>query len=290
MKQLSILALTLALTFAASAQNKLLTIQEAVLKGRTALAPKRLTGLAFIPDSKKLYYIDKTDIKILSAETGKELSSLSMSALNKKLAEAAADTLAALEKISWKNGNEFYFNNKKGEWLYSTDKATLAKSEPKFSGNAPENMEESGQEGVFSYVENNNVFVSVKGQVKQVTDDGSYQVVNGKSVHRDEFGITKGTFWSPKGNLLAYYRMDQSDVTDYPIIDWTTYPAGNKNIKYPMAGNKSHYVTLYIYDVRTGTSFAITTAGPKDQYLTNVAWSPDEKRIYMAILNREQNH
>jgi dipeptidyl-peptidase-4 len=143
---------------------------------------------------------------------------------------------------------------------------------------------------VFSFVENNNVFVSVKGQVKQVTKDGSYEIVNGKSVHRDEFGITKGTFWSPKGNYLAYYRMDQSDVTDYPIIDWTTYPAGNKNIKYPMAGNKSHYVTLHIYDVKTGTSYAVTTGGPKDQYLTNVAWSPDEQKIYIAILNREQNH
>lgn len=276
--------------FTLPAQDKLLTIQEAVLKGRTSLAPRRLAGLAFIPGSKKLFYIDKNEIKIVSAETGKELSSLSMSALNKKLAEAATDTLAALDKITWKNESAFSFSNKKGEWLYTTDKATLAKSEPKYSGSTPEHMEESGVEGVFSFVENNNVFVSVKGQVKQVTKDGSYEIVNGKSVHRDEFGITKGTFWSPKGNYLAYYRMDQSDVTDYPIIDWTTYPAGNKNIKYPMAGNKSHYVTLHIYDVKTGTSYAVTTGGPKDQYLTNVAWSPDEQKIYIAILNREQNH
>ena len=28
---------------------------------------------------------------------------------------------------------------------------------------------------------------------------------------------------------------------------------------------------------------------PKEKYLTNIAWSPDEKSIYIAELNREQN-
>ncbi|KAK6019944.1 hypothetical protein OSTOST_14408, partial [Ostertagia ostertagi] len=88
----------------------------------------------------------------------------------------------------------------------------------------------------------------------------------------------------------AYYRMDQSDVTDYPIIDWTSYPAKNVNIKYPMAGNKSHYVTLHVYDLKSKKTTLIKTEGPKEQYLTNVSWSPDEKKIYIAVLNREQNH
>jgi dipeptidyl-peptidase-4 len=108
-------------------------------------------------------------------------------------------------------------------------------------------------------------------------------------VHRDEFGIHKGLYWSPNGNALAFYKMDQTDVTDYPIVDWSVYPAQNKNIKYPMAGNKSHYVTLHVYNLKSGKTTAINTTGPKDQYLTNVSWSPDEKKIYIAILNREQN-
>ena len=35
-------------------------------------------------------------------------------------------------------------------------------------------------------------------------------------------------------------------VTDYPIIDWSVTPAENHNIKYPMAGNKSHEVSIGI--------------------------------------------
>ena len=52
-----------------------------------------------------------------------------------------------------------------------------------------------------------------------VSHDGSREIVYGQSVHRDEFGIKKGTFFSNDGNKLAFYRMDQSMVTDYPQVN-----------------------------------------------------------------------
>lgn len=271
-------------------QNQLLTIQDAIWKGRTSLAPKRLQALGFIPDSKKISYIEKNELITLSAETGKTLTSLSTVSFNKKLMKSALDTVSAFEGVRWINENEFYFTNKKGEWVYSLPKDTVTKSERKQSDFTLENLENFKEGELFAYVNSNNIFVSVNGKVNQVTTDGSYEIVNGKSVHRDEFGINKGLFWSTNGNALAYYRMDQSDVNDYPIIDWTTYPAKNKNIKYPMAGNKSHYVTVFVYNIKNNTSIQIKTEGPKDQYLTNISWSPDEKHIYIAVLNREQNH
>jgi dipeptidyl-peptidase 4 len=270
-------------------QEKLLTIQEAILKGRTSLAPKRLQGLGFIPGSRKLAYIDKNELIVVNSENGKILSSLSTVSFNKQLAAGSMDTIAGWEGIKWKSEKEFYYQNKKGEFVYSVDKKKASKSERKSADNTLENLDEFKEGEVYAYVKDNNVFLSVNGQVKQVTTDGSYEIVNGKSVHRDEFGIHKGTYWSPNGNALAYYRMDQTDVTDYPIIDWSVYPAGNKNIKYPMAGTKSHYVALHIYDIKRGTSIKINTEGPKEQYLTNIAWSPDENRIYIAVVNREQN-
>jgi dipeptidyl-peptidase-4 len=106
----------------------------------------------------------------------------------------------------------------------------------------------------------------------------------------EEFGISKGIFWSNSGKLLAFYRMDQSMVADYPIIDWTTRPAHNVNIKYPMAGDKSHQVTLGVYNAETKNVVYIKTGEPVEQYLTNIAWSPDDKYVYIAVLNREQNH
>jgi dipeptidyl-peptidase 4 len=290
MKKFILALIVIAVSGATIAQNKLLTIQEAVLKGRTTLAPKRLTNLGFVAGSKKIAYIDKNELIIVEAASGKVLSTLSTVAFNKTLAAGSMDTVTAFEGLKWKSENEFYFANKKGEWLYALDKKTVAKSERKTADATLENLDEFEAGVTYAWVSDNNLFVNVNGNKQQVSKDGSYEIVYGKSVHRDEFGIHKGTYWSPKGNYLAYYRMDQTDVTDYPIIDWSVYPAKNKNIKYPMAGNKSHYVTLHIYDVKKNSSIQIKTEGPKEQYLTNIAWSPDETKIYIAIVNREQNH
>lgn len=291
MKFRSILLIT-AILFAVRSrcQEKMLTIQDAVLKGRTTLAPKRLQELGFAGDSRKIAYIDKNQLVLVDADNGKVISSMSTVDFNKHLSSGSMDTIAGWQGVRWKNDKEFWYVNKKGEFLYSMDKKKSLKSDRKQSDNSLENLDEFREGEIFAYVQNNNVYVNVNGKAQQVTTDGSYEIVNGKSVHRDEFGIHKGTYWSPKGSALAYYRMDQHDVTDYPIIDWSKYPAVNKNVKYPMAGNKSHYVTLHIYDLKRGSSIKVNTEVPAEQYLTNIAWSPDESKIYIAILNREQNH
>lgn len=272
-----------------TSQNKILTIQDAILKGRSTLGPKQLQGLGFIAETSKIALADKNQLNVLSAD-GKTISTLSLSIFNKTLTVNSLDTLASFAGLKWKNDTEFYFNTKKSEWLYHLQNKTIVKSERKISDPSLDNLDEFKAGEIYAYVNNNNVFIGANGETTQVTKDGAYEIVNGKSVHQNEFGIHKGTYWSPNGNYLAYYRMDQSDVNDYPIIDWSVYPAKNSNIKYPMAGNKSHYVTLWIYDLKKKSSFQIKTEGPKEQYLTNIAWSPDETKIYIAVLNREQNH
>ncbi|MCE3228405.1 MAG: prolyl tripeptidyl peptidase [Bacteroidetes bacterium] len=270
-------------------QEKLLTIQEAVLKGRTVLAPKRLQVM-FVPESNNFSYTNNDTIKLSSNADAKAKYVISRTELNSVLKKDGKDTLSSLGMITWKNTNRFYFVNKQGEWLYSIDKKTISASDQKATPPGLDSINEFKKGEIYSYSKGNDVVVVKEGKETQITKDGSYTIVNGKSVHRDEFGIEKGTFWSPKGNMLAFYRMDQSDVKDYPIIDWTSYPAKNRNIKYPMAGNSSHYVTLGIYDLTKGTTTFVKTEGPKDQYLTNIAWSPDEKKIYIVIVNRAQNH
>ncbi|MBF1149482.1 MAG: DPP IV N-terminal domain-containing protein, partial [Cloacibacterium normanense] len=74
------------------------------------------------------------------------------------------------------------------------------------------------------------------------------------------------------------------------IIDWSVTPAENHNIKYPMAGNKSHEVSIGIFDVKTQTKKFLNIEGDKEQYLTCVTWSPDSQSIFVAVLNRGQNH
>ena len=271
------------------AQEKLLTIQEALWKGRTVLAPKRLQSLAFINGTDKYTYVINDELLVGDNKTGKSQSVLSLKEMNSNLKIAKKDTLPSLTTVYWKNRSQFYFSNSKGEMIYDLDKKVILDTDRSSQETTLESYDKS-KTGAYTFCKNDNLFVVKDGKEIQVTTDGSKDIVyTGKNVHQNEFGINGGTFWSSNGNYLAFYRMDQSDVTDYPIIDWSSRPAKNVNIKYPMAGNKSHYVTLGIYDLKKNQTIYIKTEGDKEQYLTNVAWSPDEKHIYIAVLSRTQN-
>ena len=141
-----------------------------------------------------------------------------------------------------------------------------------------------------AYVEDHQLYVvDGEGKKHQLSTDGSREIVYGQSVHRNEFGITKGTFWSPDGQRLAFYRMDQSMVQDYPQVDIFPREATYEPDKYPMAGMTSHKVTVGVYDLRTEKTIYLQAGDPTDRYFTNIAWSPDGNAIYMFELNRDQN-
>lgn len=152
-------------------------------------------------------------------------------------------------------------------------------------------VDESANPGAMAFVRDNNLYVRTSdGRELQVSTDGSREIVYGQSVHREEFGITKGTFWNPQGSLLAFYRMDQSMVTDYPQVDISARIAAYKPDKYPMAGETSHVVSVGVFDPSTSKTIYLQTASPIDRYFTNISWSPDGKTIYVQELNRDQNH
>lgn len=151
-----------------------------------------------------------------------------------------------------------------------------------------------------AYVKDYNLFVrTADGVEHQISNDASREILYGTSVHRDEFGWSKGTFWSPDGGKLLFTRMDQSMVSDYPQViipevDWQP-EEGQSRIatpapdKYPMAGEKMHKVTLGVYDVKTGQTVYLKAGDPTDRYFTNPAWSPDGRTVYLFELNRDQN-
>ncbi|MBE6249121.1 MAG: S9 family peptidase [Prevotella sp.] len=141
-----------------------------------------------------------------------------------------------------------------------------------------------------AYVKDHQLFVrDADNKEQKLTADGSRDIVYGQSVHRNEFGIDKGLFWSPNGMRLAFYRMDQSKVTDYPQVDIFQRSATYEPDKYPMAGETSHQVTVGIYDLHTQQTIYLQAGNPTDRYFTNIAWAPDGNTLYMFELNRDQN-
>lgn len=151
-----------------------------------------------------------------------------------------------------------------------------------------------------AYVKDYNLFVrTADGVEHQISNDASREILYGTSVHRDEFGWSKGTFWSPNGEKLLFTRMDQTMVSDYPQVvipevDWQPEESQSRIAtpapdKYPMAGEKMHKVTLGVYDMKTGQTVYLKAGDPTDRYFTNPAWSPDGRTVYLFELNRDQN-
>ena len=177
------------------------------------------------------------------------------------------------------NGKErilYDFQKKTVVWRQESSKQAFADWSPKSKAVA--------------YVQDNQLHImDGEGHVVKLYEDGSREIVYGQSVHRNEFGIEKGTFWSPDGLRLAFYRMDQSMVTDYPQVDVFPREATYEPDKYPMAGMTSHKVTVGVYDLKTKNTIYLDAGDPTDRYFTNIAWSPDAKTIYMFELNRRQN-
>ena len=136
--------------------------------------------------------------------------------------------------------------------------------------------------------------VDGEGIVTQISTDGSREIVYGQAVHRNEFGIDGGLFFSPDGQRLAFYRMDQSMVTDYPQVNIDPRIASYEPDKYPMAGMTTHQVKVGIFDLGTRKTIYLDTPAPTGRldeisYFTNITWSPDSKYLFLQELNRDQN-
>lgn len=264
------------------AQKKNVTMEDAVLGLSTNLRIENLNQVQWIPNQNA--YTQNVKTSYGEALIKKEVPSLKTDTIFR----SSQFENKRIPSLNWINDKQAYYSTKTGYKTITT--AGQQTDWLKLPDNA-ENIEFDATNNQVGYVIDNNLFfVDKAGKTHQITKDGKYEIVNGKSVHQNEFGIHKGIFISPKGNLVAFYRMDQTVVTDYPIIDWSVQPAVNKNIKYPFAGTKNHTVTLGVYNPATQKTTFLETHPEVDHYLTSVTWSPDEKHIYIALLSRNQKH
>lgn len=276
-----LLAAALLFLHPAFAQNRQYTMAEATNGLRASLAPKNISSPAWRPGTHELYYRNPDGILKVLRPGSSDTS-------------VGAETAAFHRRgFQWLSTNSGYTFSKDTLSVYSWNPGAMTAPSkrnqvlPKESAG----LEFAPEGGAYAFTVDNNLWYGdARTAPHAITSDTNIDIISGQAVHRNEFGIEKGIFFSPKGNLLAYYRMDQTMVEDYPVIDWAPVPAKNTNIKYPFAGRTSHQVTLQILNPKTDQTTPILTEGPKDQYLTCITWSPDERYIYIAILNRAQNH
>ncbi|NDV65690.1 S9 family peptidase [Bacteroides sp. 224] len=217
----------------------------------------------------------------VNPKTGKETLLLTRRQVN----EALENKLPHLYTVQlpWPGEKKILIGQAKGYVIYDFEKHALDQTFARKERAA--NLDFNLQSKHTAYTINNNLYVDQT----EVTNEPE-GVVCGQPVHRNEFGISKGTFWSPKGNLLAFYRMDESMVTQYPLVDITQRIGTVNNIRYPMAGMPSHKVTVGVYNPENQKTIYLDAGDPTDRFFTNISWAPDEKSIYLIEVNRNQNH
>lgn len=279
---------TFFLSFAAISQNKLFTIDEAVIGAYRAMYANDLTSIQWRTND-IFTYIKGPNLYQQSIKNEKETIAIYGNSLFEITRDSAFNSFMMFPEYTWENKDVCWIinGNKAAEIDLKAKKVLTLLSLP----DTAENIDINYDSKCAAYTIANNLWVCYSnGNKVAISNESNTGIVYGKTVHRNEFGIEKGTFWSSTGKLLAFYRMDESMVTEYPLVDISTRIAQEKPIRYPMAGMKSHEVTVGVFNTETQKIVYLKTGEPKEQYLTNIAWTPDDKYICIAVLNREQNH
>ena len=267
-------------------QKKQLTLDQAVLQQHRALGAETLPSFQWIPTTDSYTYLNSyTKLMKASVSNTKAVEIISIEEVNKVL-NAKLNWFSGFE---WKDKTTFYVND--GFKFYSFNITSKTGKLLYDLGETAENPTVQTTKENIAYTIENNLFVyQPDGKKIVITENADKNIVSGQTYARSEFGINNGIFWSPKGSLLAFAQKDESEVADYPLLNINTTPGSLTSIKYPMAGQKSEKPRIGIYNFATKSTVFILPQGKTDDYLTNVAWTPDEKFVIIAEVNREQNH
>ena len=271
-----------------SAQDKLFTLEDLNFGGKN-YANLRAKNMWLTWWGEKLIQTDVEECFTIDTKTGKKRLLFTLEDINKWAGSNEDTHVRHLinARFPYPDKPIVALGNRKAFILLDFEAKTIVWQD---SISGQEANDWNSESRATAYVENHQLYVADgEGKKRQLSSDGSREIVYGQSVHRNEFGIRKGTFWSPKGNRLAFYRMDQSMVTDYPQVDIFPRSASYEPDKYPMAGMTSHKVTVGVYDIKSDKTIYLQAGNPIDRYFTNITWSPDESTVYMFELNRKQN-
>ena len=286
MNKYLLVAIGFFITCTVAGQTKTISLEDAVMQQGRMFRADKLLGFQWIPKTNKYFYFEDTYRKLVSAsaENNQPKEVVKLSDLNKAL----GTKLTSFYGVEYKNEDILLVNN--GESIYeysiSTGKSSKVVDLPTDAANTAFDKTKSH----LAYTLENNLYLLPKnGKAIAITSEKDKAIVSGDVFARSEFGISKGIFWSPKSSAIAFYQKDESEVADYPLLDVTETPGKLINLKYPMTGQKSEKPRVGIYNIATGKTVFISPMGNSDDYLTNLTWTPDDKFVLIAEVNRGQN-
>ncbi len=263
------LLIGLGMALSLSAQDKELSLKDAVIGQWREFYPNRLANLQWRTGTDLVTYCSEDGGQLMQRGVNDKTAELlfDQAAVNAALGEE----LASIPRIRWESKDVFHLDYQGTTFQLRWDSKKLTVENRLSSPTSVENAASHLASGQVAYTRDNNVYLQTKaGKEVAITNSEDPNIVSGQAIARQEFGITKGLFWSPSGSQLAFYQKDESKVSDYPLLDISTTPGTLRNIKYPMAGQGSEKASVGIYNTTTQKTTYLQVTGPEDQYLTNL--------------------
>ncbi len=267
-------SLLILLPFFAAAQKKQVTLED-IYKNRT------FTSEQINPDFMKDRSRPEINAKDLKDENGKPFDRV------EDVIYSPTDTNLALIR----RGVEQIYRRSSKSFLYLYNRATkdlkLLENEkvlhPTFS---PDGRN-------IAYVLNNNlaIYWIDAHNKKFITSDGKWNnIINGNCdwVYEEEFEFTQAYQWSPKGNYIAYYRFDESNVKEYEFTKFDNSYNSQYSYKYPKAGEQNSKVEIHIYEVNSGKDVR-ARFDTGDIYIPRIKWTQDDRSLVVYWMNRHQD-
>ena len=109
-------------------------------------------------------------------------------------------------------------------------------------------------------------------------------------VYEEELETRSNYFWSPDSKAIAYLQMNETNVPQYPLVDWIPVHASVEMQRYPQPGDANPDVRVGVVSAHGGkTGWMKLPVRPGDDYIPRFGWV-DEKTLWVEVLTRDHKH
>jgi dipeptidyl-peptidase-4 len=165
-------------------------------------------------------------------------------------------------------------------WLYSLADGSLKQLGKSLQASSMMFAKFSPDGNKVAYVSNYNLYAEdiVSGSIKQLTNDGTRQLINGTFdwAYEEEFFCRDGFRWSPDSKQLAYWQIDAKNTKDYEMLNTTDsiYPKVIP-VEYPVAGEAPSPYRIGVADINTAQTkwMDIPTDPVLQTYVPRMEWA-----------------
>ncbi|HXJ47473.1 MAG TPA: DPP IV N-terminal domain-containing protein [Candidatus Dormibacteraeota bacterium] len=284
--------------------GKPLTVER--IYSQPSLSGRLLSGMSWTPNGASVSYLET---KGYGKEARKELWSVSAATGEKKLLLSAEKLEAVLPEDKSKptqatglgrrapaeyrwapNGAAILFVGSNSLSWYDLKKQQARVLLSGKAAIADVKISPDGKWVSFVREHNLHAIAIADGKEHALTTGGTEEIRKGELdwVYPEELAISTAYWWAPDSSSVAFFEMDESKVTKYPMVDFASFAGEAEEERYPVAGGSNPVVHVFVVAAGGGRARQMDTGVETNRYIPRVQWLPDSKHVAIERMNRKQ--